>query len=154
MTVQLVEVAVTRTLFAAILARNARLAIPPPVVVGRIPAQERRNAGKTLDSGESPRATSAAVPKTTLGGMIPAERTTEPEPSGKKWRKLHCVLDAGRRGALLQSWLLRAWIGSRLSPPGKCRLRDPSSDQRGRETGPPVPACEEPPAATSGRGLM
>jgi hypothetical protein len=35
---QLAEVAVTRNLFAAILARIARLAIPPPVVVGRLPA--------------------------------------------------------------------------------------------------------------------
>ena len=37
MTFQLAEVAVTRNLFAAILARIARLALPPPVV-GRMPA--------------------------------------------------------------------------------------------------------------------
>ena len=36
-TFQLAEVAVTRNLFAAILARIARLALPPPVV-GRMPA--------------------------------------------------------------------------------------------------------------------
>jgi hypothetical protein len=35
---QLAEVAVTRHLFAAILNRIARLAMPPPVVVGRMPA--------------------------------------------------------------------------------------------------------------------
>jgi hypothetical protein len=35
---QLAEVAVTRNLFAAILNRIARLAMPPPVVVGRMPA--------------------------------------------------------------------------------------------------------------------
>ena len=37
-TFQLAEVAVTRNLFAAILDRIARLALPPPVVVGRMPA--------------------------------------------------------------------------------------------------------------------
>ena len=37
-TFQLAEVAVTRNLFAAILDRIARLAQPPPVVVGRMPA--------------------------------------------------------------------------------------------------------------------
>ena len=37
-TFQLAEVAVTRNLFAAILDRITRLAIPPPVVVGRMPA--------------------------------------------------------------------------------------------------------------------
>jgi len=36
-TFQLAEVAVTRNLFAAILERIARLALPPPVVVGRMP---------------------------------------------------------------------------------------------------------------------
>jgi hypothetical protein len=37
-TFQLAEVAVTRNLFAAILARIARLAMPPPVVVSGMPA--------------------------------------------------------------------------------------------------------------------
>jgi hypothetical protein len=37
-TFQLAEVAVTRNLFAAILDRITRLALPPPVVVGRMPA--------------------------------------------------------------------------------------------------------------------
>jgi hypothetical protein len=37
-TFQLAEVAVTRNLFAAILNRIARLAIPPPILVGRMPA--------------------------------------------------------------------------------------------------------------------
>ena len=37
-TFQLAEVALTRNLFAAILDRIARLALPPPVVVGRMPA--------------------------------------------------------------------------------------------------------------------
>ena len=36
-TFQLAEVTVTRNLFAAILDRIARLALPPPVVVGRMP---------------------------------------------------------------------------------------------------------------------
>jgi len=33
---------------------------------------------------------------------------------------------ARRGGALLQSWLLRAWIGSKLGPIGKCRFEPPS----------------------------
>jgi hypothetical protein len=37
-TFQLAEVAVTRNLFGAILDRIARLAVPPPVVVGGMPA--------------------------------------------------------------------------------------------------------------------
>jgi hypothetical protein len=38
MTFQLGEVAATPKLFAAILNQIARLAMPPPVVVGRMPA--------------------------------------------------------------------------------------------------------------------
>ena len=41
--------------------------------------------------GESPLATR----QSSLWGMIPAKRTKEPGPPGKKWRKIHCVLDAG-----------------------------------------------------------
>jgi thiol-disulfide isomerase/thioredoxin len=43
----------------------------------------------------------------------------ETGPAGGK-RKKHCAPDAGRR-ELLQSWLLRAWIGYRLRPNGKRR---------------------------------
>ena len=40
MTFQLAEVAVTRRSFAVIRDRIARLAMPPPAVVGRMPAQD------------------------------------------------------------------------------------------------------------------
>ena len=62
----------------------------------------------------------AEAPKSTLSGLAPAVGTQKPEPWAKKWRKIHWARKAG--GALLQSWLLRVWIGSRFSPSGKCRF--------------------------------
>ncbi len=50
-TFQLAEVAVTRKLFATILDRIERLALPPPIVDGRILALESRHGRKTLASG-------------------------------------------------------------------------------------------------------
>jgi hypothetical protein len=40
LTFQRVEIGVPRNLFAAILDRIARLAMPPPVAVGRMPASD------------------------------------------------------------------------------------------------------------------
>lgn len=62
-TFQLAEVAVTRNLFAAILARIARLAQPPPVV-GLIRVQERQTGQQ---------------------GLVPG-RCSAPQPSEKRWR--------------------------------------------------------------------
>jgi hypothetical protein len=51
-TFQLADVAFTRHVFAAILARIERRSIPPQVIVGRVAAYEIRNAKKTLTSGK------------------------------------------------------------------------------------------------------
>jgi hypothetical protein len=50
-TFYLAEVAVTRNLFAAILDRIARLAIPPPVLVCGMPAEEQDDDENRLDPG-------------------------------------------------------------------------------------------------------
>ena len=51
--------------------------------------------------------------QTTFRGMIPAVETKAPLHRKKK-RRIHCVLHTRERGTLLQSWLLAAWISSRL----------------------------------------
>jgi hypothetical protein len=49
--------------------------------------------------------------------MIPVTRTKKLRGRGKNGESV-----AGRKCAALQSWPLRAWIGSRLTPYEKCRL--------------------------------
>jgi hypothetical protein len=56
--------------------------------------------------------------KVACRSMIPATRTKRAGRPAEKRRKIRCALDAGGWGALLQSWLLRAWISFRLSPYG------------------------------------
>jgi hypothetical protein len=53
-TFQLAQGSVTRNLFTAILNRIARLAMPPPVVVDRMPAWEYRGGRKRPVSGQNP----------------------------------------------------------------------------------------------------
>jgi len=101
-TFQLAEVAVTRNLFAAILTTIAQLALPPPVVVGRMPAENAAAFGKRFGlRGQSARCRCEA-PESTFWGMAPAAGTQKPGPWAKKWRRIPCVL-VGAGGELLQS---------------------------------------------------
>jgi hypothetical protein len=123
MTFELAEVAVTRNSFAAILDRIARLAMPPPVVVGRMPAKDLAvAAGKDGSLGKSRRVTSAALRQGSLSEHDSSHANQETWAAGEKMEKNPPRARRGGGRVLLQSWLLRAWIGLGLSPFGKCRL--------------------------------
>lgn len=75
-TFPLTEVAVRRNLLGAILNRIARLAIPRPVVLGRMPAKDLVGVAKKVWSpAENPRVTGATDPRSRLSVVIPAMET-------------------------------------------------------------------------------
>ena len=83
-TFQLAEVAVTRRLFAAILARIEQLAIPPPLVA-RADAEHDLTARSRWESGENtPASRRKSLPP--CGGMAPALETTETTHRGHQSR--------------------------------------------------------------------
>jgi hypothetical protein len=88
--------------------RIARLAIPPPFVVGRMPAQNAAAFGKGFGywtQRGSSRAAGAEALKSTCCGMGPTVGIQKPEPWAKKWWKIHRALDTG--GPLIKWRLLR-----------------------------------------------